>query len=391
MNKILIIGARGFVGRNLINSFNNPAKLKLMVRNKDFVPFSGDYEIVQADLTKIETLDHVLDGVDTIYYLAHGMDQKEPFDKIEALQANNLAHYLKPEHKLIYLSGLGDDNLSIHLQSRQNVGNIFRKSPARIIELRASIVIGNGSTSFELIRAIVERFPIILNADWSNTLCQPIALENLLTILVQCHDIHSEENVIYPIGENEQLRYVDLLIKYAKLRNLKRPVVKIKDFPISIVEEIMQIFLNEYYEVGRKLLGSIEIPTTINEMNHPFQTKKITIDQAIQDAINKYDTKKETVTFTSKQSITLDEKLIKKLIPICIQIYKLNPLSFFKIMTIDSFNDELRIKLLESLKMDIMINPRELSIMGKFIPQNFLGKLITHTHVGSILSKLRKK
>jgi uncharacterized protein YbjT (DUF2867 family) len=282
MSKTLIIGARGFVGSHLAQSFDDPTQLRLMVRDKHKSPFDHQYEVVEADLLKPDSLNNILENVSTIYYLAHAMDQNKDFEEIERKQAENLSQLLTSKQRLIYLSGMGEAPHSKHLRSRQSVGNILRSSQARIIELRASIVIGQGSASYEMIKAIVERFPVILDARWARSMCQPIALSNLISILKQAQTIAFDQNEIIEIGDFQKLAYVDLLKTYARVNQLNRPVIKIEDFPIKLVKEIMQIFLPEYYEVGHKLLDSITIETTIKNPSKWFEIEPISTEQAME-------------------------------------------------------------------------------------------------------------
>jgi hypothetical protein len=155
------------------------------------------------------------------------------------------------------------------------VGDLLRTSLAKVIEFRASIVIGEGSLSFEMIRAIVERFPFILEANFSKSLCQPIALPDLMSYLKEAQTIAISKNEIIEIGGPEIVPYLELLNRYAKIRELRRPHLVIPDFPPGLVEPFMKVFLPEFQEVGRKLLTSIENPTTVTDASADiFSLKK---------------------------------------------------------------------------------------------------------------------
>ncbi len=286
--KIAIVGATGFVGRHLSSTLLFQGHtVKALARRPEKMGLSSDHlQLITCDLTKKETLQGHFKDVDVIYYLAHGLDQSGNFDEIEKLQVQNFTGELKPHHRVIYLSGLGEQNLSVHLSSRQAVGEILRSSKAKVVEFRASIVIGEGSSSFEMIRAIVERFPIILDAKFSHALCQPIALKNLLEYLVQASTLALETNRIVNIGGQDQVRYLDLLLTYAKLRKLARPVLKIEDFPKVLVNQIMKVFLPDYYDVGSKLLSSIEIETIVkDETAKDFSVQLIGVEEAMKEAM----------------------------------------------------------------------------------------------------------
>jgi uncharacterized protein YbjT (DUF2867 family) len=278
--KVAILGATGFVGGHLLEHLLKDNSVKVLVRHPEKLTIRHpQLEVVKADLLEKETLIGEFDDVDVIYYLVHAMKEENDFSFKEEEQVRNLIPELKTHHRIIYLSGLGkeqiEDELSIHLKSRQRVGDLLRTSLAKVIEFRASIVIGEGSLSFEMIRAIVERFPFILEANFSKSLCQPIALPDLMSYLKEAQTIAISKNEIIEIGGPEIVPYLELLNRYAKIRELRRPHLVIPDFPPGLVEPFMKVFLPEFQEVGRKLLTSIENPTTVTDASADiFSLKK---------------------------------------------------------------------------------------------------------------------
>ncbi|MFZ4713534.1 MAG: NAD(P)H-binding protein [Bacteriovoracaceae bacterium] len=316
--KIAIIGATGFVGGHLLNHLLESNEVKVLARNPEKITIDHlNLTVVKADLLKKETLIGTLENIDVIYYLVHAMKEVKDFSFKEEEQAKNFIAELKKGQRVVYLSGLGqeqeEEELSIHLKSRQKVGDILRSSKARVIEFRASIVIGEGSLSFEMIRAIVERFPVILEANFSKSLCQPIALQDLMIYLLEAKDIQLSKSIIVEIGGAEIVPYLTLLDRYARLRDLKRPHLVIADFPPGLAEPFMKVFLPEFQEVGRKLLSSIENPTIVtNNSAAVFSLSKenmTSIDQAMEMAM-KEASKWETLSMPELFSYAEKEQLL---------------------------------------------------------------------------------
>lgn len=299
--EILILGANGFVGRELLEVFSkNKIATRALVRTPSKIKNAPkNCEIYQGDLNEKESLEKAFEGIKVIYYLVHSMNQKESFQKIEEAQAKNINHFLTKEMRVIYLSGLGEgENLSEHIESRHHVGKILQESAAQVIELRASIIIGDGSLSFELMRGIVERFPVIMNTSWSKALCQPLSKNDLLEYLFQSKDIHlQEKNEMIEIGGPEKITYEGLLSRYAKLKNLKRPVLSVENLPKSFAAKAVDLFLPEYSTVGLHLLDSIEIATVANPVKSQnyFHFELTSLDDAILESIKNSDKKFETL------------------------------------------------------------------------------------------------
>lgn len=287
-DKVLILGATGFVGSHLLKRLLRKGHvIRILTRDPLKIKIkSKRLEVIQGDLNNKKSILNLFQDIDCIFYLVHAMESTLDYEKLEAKQAQNVASLLSKKQKLIYLSGLGEGKLSKHLRSRQKVGKILAKSSAKVIELRASIIIGKGSLSFEMIKAIVNRFPFILQSDWAISPCQPLALEDLLSYLEQSIHLKLRRNKIIEIGGPEIIHYIDLLILYAKLKKLKRPILRIDRFPKHYIPSIMKLFLSDYYEVGHKLLGSIEIPTTTDgKADQFFKPAKLTMNSAMKKSL----------------------------------------------------------------------------------------------------------
>lgn len=268
--EILIIGATGFIGSNLLKTFEEKqTPVRVLARTPSKVVISSDTtEVLYGDLDKKETLVDKLEAIKTIYYLAHAMNEaNNDFVSQELKQAQNLAEFLTEEHKLIYLGGIiPDEKLSDHLQARANVGKTLRESKATIVEFRASIIIGKGSASFEIVRAIINKLPLIITAKWSQSLCQPIALIDVLNYLISAHKMtfeHKEQ--VFNIAGPDLIAYHELLTGYAKYKGLYRPTLHIKNFPKEAALKVLHFISSEYYTVGERLLESIEHETVLHD------------------------------------------------------------------------------------------------------------------------------
>ena len=171
-----------------------PERVRCLARNPAHIEsrVAETTEFVQGDLLNRSSLDRAFEGVDVAYYLVHSMASGEDFEELEERSAQNFAEAarLAGVQRIIYLGGLGESsNLSSHLGSRQRVGEILRDTGVPTIELRASIIIGSGSLSFEMIRGLVEKLPVMTTPRWVQSRAQPIAVEDVLAYLVDSLDI----------------------------------------------------------------------------------------------------------------------------------------------------------------------------------------------------------
>lgn len=264
--QILIIGASGFIGQHLLEHFEKQnISIRAAARNpQNILSKASATHTVAMDLQKPDTIAKALEGIKVVYYLAHAMGYGgENFEKIEKEQAQNLVSLLNENQQLIYLGAITPQGeLSAHLNSRKQVGELFKKSKCKTVEFKASIVVGKGSASFEMIRALVNRLPFVVVAPWSESLCQPIAIGDVIAYLAQAKDKKfRKKHLEIEIGGAQKLPYKDLLLEYAKSQGLMRPEVKIKQLPKAVALEVMRIVVPEYYTVGHKLLESIEAQT----------------------------------------------------------------------------------------------------------------------------------
>jgi len=186
-------------------------------------------EIVTGDVLDRSSLTNALRGVDKACYLVHSMGRGSDFEELDrrAARTFGIAASEAGVAQIVYLGGLGDaSHLSPHLASRQQVGELLRESGVPTVELRASIVIGAGSASFETVRSLVERLPVIVAPRWTETLAQPVSIDEVVAALVAALSLAAPLDVIWEIGGTECVTYAELMREYARQRGLRRGQVR---------------------------------------------------------------------------------------------------------------------------------------------------------------------
>lgn len=229
-NRTLVLGATGYVGGRLIpellDAGHDVRCLSRSASSLRSIPWSDAVDIVEADLTDAGTLGDAFEGVHTVVYLVHSLERAD-FEEVEERTARNVADACTRhgvEH-IVYMSGLGDDDdaLSPHLRSRHLVGATLAESSAAVSELRAAVVLGAGSASFEMLRSLVEVLPVMVAPKWvSTTKVQPIAITDVLRYVMAAIDAGpTEHHRIVEIGGPDQLTYADLIRIYADVAALR--------------------------------------------------------------------------------------------------------------------------------------------------------------------------
>jgi uncharacterized protein YbjT (DUF2867 family) len=229
---------------------------------------SENVEVVPGDLTDTQSLDAALAGVHTAFYFVHSMGTKRDFAQEDRQAAENFvaATDRAGVRRIIYLGGLGnpDHKLSKHLRSRQETGDILRSSSAQVIEFRASIVIGSGSLSFELVRTLVERLPVMICPKWVRVLAQPIAVEDLLAYLLAALDLPIGASKIFEIGGPDQVSYGQIMREYARQRGLTRSMIPVPLLTPYLSSMWLGLVTPVYARIGRKLVESLRNPTLVS-------------------------------------------------------------------------------------------------------------------------------
>ncbi len=321
---ILLTGATGYVGGRLLELLEKggaagsqappagravppdahreqetpPYLVRCLARRPEFLQkrVGPGTEVVRGDVMEPETLSQALRGVHTAFYLIHSMGDSETFEETERRGAENFAEAARQcgVKRMIYLGGLGDDQeLSPHLRSRQAVGEILRSSGVETLEFRASIVIGSGSLSFEMVRDLVEKLPIMTTPRWVSVKAQPIGIVDLLEYLEQAINVRLEPpgSQIFEIGGADQVTYAELMQEYARQRGLRRYMIPVPVLTPRLSSLWLALVTPLYARVGRKLIDSIRHPTVVcdDRARQVFSVKPRGVRETLAEALENED------------------------------------------------------------------------------------------------------
>jgi uncharacterized protein YbjT (DUF2867 family) len=269
---ILLTGATGYVGGRLLKALEQAGhRVRCLARRPEFLNgrVAETTEIVAGDVLDRQSLLAAMTGVRVAYYLIHSMDSPGAFEEEDRQAARYFGEVAQEAgvQRLIYLGGLGDRRgaLSPHLQSRQEVGEILRSCGLQTIEFRASIIIGSGSLSFEMIRALVERLPIMVTPRWVSVPAQPIAITDVVEYLLEGLDIAVEGNPIFEIGGADRMSYAEIMREYVRQRGLRRLMLAVPVLTPSLSSLWLGLVTPLYARVGRRLIDSIRHPTVVSD------------------------------------------------------------------------------------------------------------------------------
>lgn len=268
--RILLTGATGYIGGRLLTALEQAARpVRCIARRPEVLRARAapSTEIIKADCLDPSSLPAALAGVHTAYYLVHSMGSHGKFVDEDRLAAGNFADAARTAgvRRLIYLGGLGQahEELSDHLRSRQEVADILRASGIPTIEFRASIVIGSGSLSFEMIRALVQRLPVMICPKWVSVKAQPIAVEDVIAYLVQALELPEGTASVFEIGGTDQVSYGDIMQEYARQCGLHRWMISVPVLTPRLSSLWLGLVTPVYARIGRKLVDSLRNPTLV--------------------------------------------------------------------------------------------------------------------------------
>lgn len=292
---ILLTGGSGYVGGRLIPLLEKQdVRLRCLARTPEKMRsrVKPETEIVQGDMQDANSLQQALQGVHTAYYLVHLMSGQGDFEEQDRQAAINFAQAAKKAgvRRIIYLGGLGDDadpKLSPHLRSRHEVGKTFRDSGVETIEFRASVVIGAGSLSFDLIKTLTDRLPVMICPKWLSTRTQPIAVDDVLAYLLAAKDLPPGPSRVFEIGSPDVTTYDGMIREYARQKGLRRWLISVPVLTPSLSSLWLALVTPTAFEVGRHLIEGLKNPTVVRDRKalDVFSIRPLGIREAIQRAL----------------------------------------------------------------------------------------------------------
>lgn len=297
--RVLLTGTTGYVGGRLLRRLIDAGHtVHTLARRPEHLRVADPrLHAFQGDLLDPATLSPAMEGVDVAYYLVHSMGSSKDFAETDRQAATHFAKAARENHiqRVVYLGGLAhatpDTPLSSHMASRQEVGHILRASGVPVTEFRASIVIGSGSLSFELIRALVERLPVMITPRWVEIMAQPIGIEDLLEYLMAALDLPGEAHRTYEIGGADQVSYGGLMREYARQRGLRRWMLPVPLLTPHLSSLWLGLVTPIYARVGKALISSIRNASVVNDTSalHYFPLRPSGLSEIISQALRNED------------------------------------------------------------------------------------------------------
>ncbi len=296
--RILLTGATGYVGGQLLGRLERSGHaVRCLVRRPEKLAgrVAAGTELCRGDASDPADLARACEGMEAAYWLVHSMESGVDFERADRLAAERFATAAKDAglRRVIYLGGLGadDDRLSAHLRSRQEVGAILRADGLDVIEFRAGIIIGAGSFSFDLVRTLVERLPVMICPKWLATPTQPIAVDDILSYLEAALDLPPGDARVFEVGGPDRESYGAIMREYARQRGLTRLMIPVPVLTPRLSSLWLKLVAPEYSKVGRKLIDGLKNPTVVTNTAaaREFTIRPRGMREAIADAIEKED------------------------------------------------------------------------------------------------------
>lgn len=295
--KILLTGATGYIGKRLLpvlveagheviccvrdlKRFEPPASLKQKI------------SVIKLDLLDESSLGNIPKDIDGAYYLVHSMSASSDYKSLEHQSAVNFRNALATTNvqHVIYLSGIvNETNLSEHLSSRKNVEDELKSGPYHFTALRAGIIIGSGSASFEIIRDLVEKLPVMITPKWLNTRCQPIGVSDVISFLSKSIFNQKTYNNNFDIGGPDILTYKEMLLRFARSRNLKRNIYIVPVMTPKLSSYWLYFVTSTSYKLAVSLVHSmkIEVVCRNTDLNAIIGIEPKGYTEALEDAFSK--------------------------------------------------------------------------------------------------------
>ena len=266
--KILLTGATGYIAQRLLPELlNDGHSVVCCVRDRgrfDLTRFSSpDIEVAEVNFLKEDTLQNIPEDVDVAFYLIHSMSTRSgDFERMESDSAENFKKRMNQTRvkQVIYLTGIvNEEHLSKHLKSRKNVEDILTDGNYSFTALRAGIIVGSGSASFEIIRDLVEKLPIMLTPRWLNTRTQPVAIRDVVSYLRGVISLPEAMGKSFDISSGEILTYKEMLLRFAKVRKLTRKILVLPVLTPRLSSYWLYFVTSTSYALARNLVDSMKV------------------------------------------------------------------------------------------------------------------------------------
>ena len=300
----LVTGATGYIGGRLITALlDHGYRVRVMVRNASRItlhPWYSQVEIVDGDASNKDALEQALTGVDVAYYLIHSLMLKDDFEESEVSLAKLFADVAKRAkvQRMVYLGGIinDPDHLSPHMSARMRTGEILRASGVPTIEYRAGVVIGSGSASFEMLRYLTERLPIMTTPKWVTNRIQPIAIRDLLRYLIGAASLPAKVSGVFDIGGPDVFSYAEMMQQYASSAGLrKRIIIPVPVLSPGLSSGWVGLVTPVPFTLAKRLVASLKheviaAPSNINELIPPAKDGLTHFKRAVELALAKIKT-----------------------------------------------------------------------------------------------------
>ncbi len=325
--KILLTGVTGYIAQRLLPVLlESGHEVVCCVRDKNRFQkknyTSQNLTVIEADFLNTESLQHIPNDIDVAYYLIHSMStQTGDFENMEEKCATNFKNRIEQTtaKQVIYLSGISNAaELSKHLSSRKNVETVLSGANFALTTLKAGIIVGSGSASFEIIRDLVEKLPFMITPRWLKTKCQPIAIRNVIEFLIGVVGQSETYNNSYDIGGPDILSYKEMLLRFAKIRGLKRRIVIVPVMTPKISSYWLYFVTATSYSLAKNLVNSMKIEVTCqpNNLAMLLGIKLIDYDNAIKLAFDKIEQNQVLSSWKDAQTSNLLNKGLSNFIEV---------------------------------------------------------------------------
>jgi uncharacterized protein YbjT (DUF2867 family) len=295
--KILLTGATGYIGKRLLPlllDHGNEVICCVRDKNRFYFPeeFENKIQVTEVDFLDSESLKNIPNDIDAAYYLIHSMSGASNYDQLESISAKYFIEKINQTNakQIIYLSGIvNDKSLSRHLSSRKAVEEILKTAAVPLTVLRAGIIVGSGSASFEIIRDLVDKLPIMITPKWLNTKCQPIAISDVLEFLIRSllnPAVYSES---FDVGGPDILTYKEMLLEFAKAKKLQRYIYTVPVMTPKLSSYWLYFVTSTSFKLASALVSSmkVEVICRDNRINSVLGVTPISYRHALERALKK--------------------------------------------------------------------------------------------------------